>query len=316
MDEVKIVYCKDSDGKIVYYSDTIPGNKYYCLDCGEELVIKNGQLKVKHLSHKSNSSCNSSGESYIHNHYKKNMFIPGMVITTRKGNAVIERILIEEEIGKYYQKKWNRKIFPDVLLVTNEGDVAIEFNYSNKKKWKEYIEYYKELNLLDIFEIDICENINSVNNLVWRSAIDEFEKIEAIKNFKPHNETYRFFVGRFNAIKKVYGKHYKLECLTDFTNNVKLYQSHNLKKCTLSFHADNEWKKESRLIWNFPQPWISSFSATVVYDPSNDYYEVQSFYNPKPFNRQMVDTENDNYADLKLPTLLKSRYPEEFFRTK
>ena len=53
----------------------------YCLQCGEKLMLKNGDVKIKHLAHYPNSNCvykdereykhRGNGESYEHKYAKE-----------------------------------------------------------------------------------------------------------------------------------------------------------------------------------------------------------------------------------------------------
>lgn len=165
--DVKILYCKDANNNPVFYTNTEKDKKYYCIDCGEELIIKDGNVKQKHLSHKANSSCLSTGESYIHKYYKEHLFLPGITIYTKEGIATIEKVLTEEWLNNRYDiaKTWDKKIRPDVILETDKGDVIVELCKTNAKKWEDLIYYYDQL------EHDVCEifelYINSINSFTW-----------------------------------------------------------------------------------------------------------------------------------------------------
>ncbi len=166
---IKILYCYDEDKKPIYYRNANKGTKYYCVECGDELLVKDGNKNIKHLSHKSNKSCETNGESIIHKHYKTNLFIPGMTISTRKGEAEIFNVITEKFLHERYDKaiSWDRKIKPDVILETDLGDIIIEIWNTNKKNWEELIPYYNDIidDLCDVFEV----KINSINDLHWTS---------------------------------------------------------------------------------------------------------------------------------------------------
>lgn len=181
---IKILYCYDENKNLVYYTNTIKGNKYYCIECGDELLVKDGVKNQKHLSHKANSACESNGESVIHNHYKTNLFIPGAKISTRKGCAEIYNVIVEQFLDERYPKakNWDRKIKPDVILETSLGDVIIEIWNTNKKDWNELVPYYNEIidDLCDVFEV----KINSINDLSWKSYARILYLIEKNKQKK------------------------------------------------------------------------------------------------------------------------------------
>lgn len=313
-EDVKIVYCKDTNDKIIFYTDVIKGQKYYCLDCGEELIVKDGKLKIKHLSHKSGSNCKATGESYIHQHYKNNLFIPGMAIMVKNDCYEIQKVLTEIELGKYYNKDIGRKVIPDILLVTDGGDIAVEFNYKNKKNWEEYFDVYSKLNLLDVFEIKLSNIINDNKSLQWTSAYDEFDRIKKVKNATSHQMRMNFYVGRCSVPKKVYGKIYELECFSDGTNYASIYNVTSLKRCKLRFVIDNQYITEKRISFQFPQPWIAKFTAIVEPDYYNGCYLVKSFYNPQPFLQTMIKDEDNYFADKQLSLLLHSGYAENVIK--
>lgn len=62
-------YAKNEHGVFTHIDDAIKGRCYSCVECGEQLIIKEGSKKRKHFAHKSNSNCD--GESYIHKIWKK-----------------------------------------------------------------------------------------------------------------------------------------------------------------------------------------------------------------------------------------------------
>lgn len=68
----------ESDCKVyaddVYKTDE-NGNKlkYYCPECGDELILRQGRINIPHFSHKHDTMClfrKNGGESYVHNHMK------------------------------------------------------------------------------------------------------------------------------------------------------------------------------------------------------------------------------------------------------
>lgn len=62
-------YAKDEHDVYTHIDNALKGHCYRCIECGEQLIIKDGSKKRKHFAHKSNSNCN--GESYIHKIWKK-----------------------------------------------------------------------------------------------------------------------------------------------------------------------------------------------------------------------------------------------------
>ena len=187
---VKILYCKDENDNPVFYINAKKNKKYYCIDCGEELTIKNGNIKQKHLAHKANSSCLSTGESYIHKYYKEHLFIPGITINTEKGIATIEKVLTEEWLNNRYEiaKTWDKKIRPDVILETDKGDVIVELCKSNPKKWEDLVGYYDQIKsyICEIFEL----YIDSINSFRWVAYNEITHKLDYQRKRKRKKELY------------------------------------------------------------------------------------------------------------------------------
>ena len=143
--DVKIVYCFNELKEPMFYMDCIKGEKYYCVDCSEELVVRDGNVKIKHLSHKINCGCESTGESIFHKHYKENMFKKGLFLKFGNLEYEIYNVLNEVYLKTRYNKNWDRDIIVDTLLETSGGDIIIEIHKTNKKDWYELHPYYDDL---------------------------------------------------------------------------------------------------------------------------------------------------------------------------
>lgn len=185
-EEVKIVYCYDENKNPVHYLKTIKGEKYFCVDCGADLVCKDGSIKVKHLAHKYTENCGGTGESIFHKHWKENLFKAGMFfnIANRINDPIsveIIDVLNEVSLNKRYNKIWDREIIVDVLLITKEGEIVIEINYKNNKKWDELKPYYAEINLLRVYEVTVDKNVNTKLEWFCLGEDDEIKEIERKK---------------------------------------------------------------------------------------------------------------------------------------
>lgn len=190
-DDVKIIYCLDEQGDVIHFSEAVKGNKYFCVDCEKELIVKDGEIYRKHLAHKNTENhCGGTGESIIHKHWKVNMFKPGMFINvSKKGDpkklVEIFKVLNEICLNDYFDKKWDRKIIVDTLLITEAGLVAVEVNYKHRKDWGALKSYYDELKLLQVFEVSIDKDVTKP--FKW-FTIDEYydyqkekDRIEQLK---------------------------------------------------------------------------------------------------------------------------------------
>lgn len=62
--EIKYSYALNKDGQMVNIVLAIPGEKYFCPNCGNEMITKLGEINAHHFAHKAECSCD--GESYLH----------------------------------------------------------------------------------------------------------------------------------------------------------------------------------------------------------------------------------------------------------
>lgn len=164
MDEVKIIYCYDENNNPIHYTKINKNQKYFCIDCGQELICKEGNIKIKHLAHKNITKCRGSGESIIHKHWKENLCKSGMIINIDNNPVEILDVLNEVSLSKRYNKNWNKDIIVDILLETEYGDVVVEIDYKHSKDWKSLIPYYDQLDLFNIYEVIVN---NGINNIEW-----------------------------------------------------------------------------------------------------------------------------------------------------
>lgn len=186
-EDVRIIYCNDEIGNPIHYSKTVRGDKYFCIDCGSELICKDGDIKVKHLAHKNTDNCGGTGESIFHKHWKENLFKAGMFIDISNKlqeprNVEIIDVINEVSLSSRYGKEWDRDVIVDVLLVTDVGDIVVEINYKNPKKWNELKPYYDELDLLRVFEVKVGKSINA--QLEWSYLGEDEDTMRIQKEIK------------------------------------------------------------------------------------------------------------------------------------
>ena len=152
----------------------------YCLECGERLVLKNGDIKIKHLAHHHNSSCvykdekeyirKGNGESYEHK-YAKEFIKDNLTYFRQYGNQIIIKDG-EFKLGGYSDLKINsieveyrslqdelkleRAYIPDLLIRTDDTLIALEIYKSNKKDIDDITELLIGKNI-SVYEIDISK---------------------------------------------------------------------------------------------------------------------------------------------------------------
>ena len=57
-DTIKVPYGVDPSGNLTASTDADKGREYRCPGCNSPLILKEGEIRTKHFSHKSDSHCN------------------------------------------------------------------------------------------------------------------------------------------------------------------------------------------------------------------------------------------------------------------
>lgn len=65
---VKIKVAYDINNNFIMIEDALYKNKYFCIDCKKELIVKKGEKIKHHYAHKNKSEC--TGESWQHKYSK------------------------------------------------------------------------------------------------------------------------------------------------------------------------------------------------------------------------------------------------------
>ena len=191
--------------------DKTKGEKYFCLQCGDELIARKGDINKHHFSHKNKIDCNY--ETYLHklgklvfyNTYndcilnKKPFYID--FETKRNCNTCIKieninRICeIESHLGKFdltkifnkiYLEEPNNGFIPDVLLKSTERDdvIFIEIFVTHS------CENDKIASGIRVIEIEVRNesDLNFISNLHFHNNIENckfynFKELTIEKNF-------------------------------------------------------------------------------------------------------------------------------------
>ena len=91
---------------------------FYCLQCREEVILKNGQINIPHFAHRSRSDCVSSfseGETEDHLNGKLQLF------------SFFQQKKVQAYLEGYIPSIKQR---PDILIKDKKQSIAIEFQCS------------------------------------------------------------------------------------------------------------------------------------------------------------------------------------------
>ena len=80
-------FAEDESGNIIHIENAVSGQGYSCPGCKAEMILKNGQIRQRHFSHKNVQNCEGGGEGYLHETFKK------LLVEKIKGNIVERKTL-------------------------------------------------------------------------------------------------------------------------------------------------------------------------------------------------------------------------------
>ncbi len=128
--QIKYNYCLDENGELIHINSLTPVakriHKYFCLQCGQEMIANLGEYRAWYFSHKKNSACD--GESYLHKLAKRKIrekfmvedrfpivFSKDIPCSDRKSCPFFSEIeCISHNIQSFSDlKKWNNDVIYD-----------------------------------------------------------------------------------------------------------------------------------------------------------------------------------------------------------
>ena len=194
-----------------------------CLECGENLILRNGDKNIKHLAHKSDSKCiyrenlnkNNNQETYEHK-FAKEFLKDNLTYFREYGHEIVikdgefklggYRDLKIESIEIEYRglkKDLNlvRDYIPDILIKTKDKLIALEIYVSNKKDHSILKDILRNKNI-SVYEVDIrkihelsIKNIFKYMKLIHSDLKIDFDNsIKTIQNI---------IIERENLLKKI-----------------------------------------------------------------------------------------------------------------
>lgn len=108
------------------------GHTYYCIDCGEKLIVRLGEHNIHHFSHRKGSTCCASAMTQLHKSAPKFIHIgdrimlpPFETILGTNGQwteAIITDIRLEQKEGS---------IRPDIIITANGKELYIELKVTH-----------------------------------------------------------------------------------------------------------------------------------------------------------------------------------------
>lgn len=198
---------KRNDGSKINISQITEENRndgYECIVCGSEVipVAPNGKIitgenaKVTpHFKHLNTENCGQ--ESFLHFWTKTELIKTGdkfKVITDKENEYIANQIFFEKSIDIN-----GKKYIPDATIHTSCGNIIhFEFNHSNNKKIRDYIDRWKKLN-----QIIVEVSINSIM-CVFEDSIPIFKALYydgKCFNLNDEDKVYYEIIGKYKLTK-------------------------------------------------------------------------------------------------------------------
>jgi predicted RNA-binding Zn-ribbon protein involved in translation (DUF1610 family) len=195
MQELKVPLALDSDNQIVGPESAIKNNKYSCPGCGDTLILRKGEIKRPHFSHKASDTC--SQETIIHKLAKSLIAQTINAWKEIKGNSPeIKRkcpdcemftiqTLPDKVESAVLEKKLDNGYVVDVAILSGDKILAaVEVRVFHA------VDEHKKSNIgLPFIEVLGEEIIN--NPLAWNPILDKFNSFkcrECEKAIKAFND--------------------------------------------------------------------------------------------------------------------------------
>jgi len=175
--EILHKYAENKNGKIIHISNALMGESYYCPECNEKFVFKNGKIRQQHFAH-SNTSSNCIGEGYLHKTFKKMLleFIKDHINKNLPLNIKwVCNICQKEHFANLItgiidvKDEHNLEMCrPDIALINEAGIIPIIIEIVHRHEPEnnvlEYCKNYKTV--LIRIKLDSLEDLENINNKI------------------------------------------------------------------------------------------------------------------------------------------------------
>lgn len=196
-ENINLWFAKDDNDITVLAKDItkdIKHNNYKCPICGSSVIPRTGEIMSWHFAHRDASKC--STESFIHFWVKHELLKIGDTFKVKINNEVKEytckELLIEQKYETYYGV-----YKPDLTIITDNNETLyIEVAQTNKKKIKDFIKMWNELNntVIEITTGEVSDgNKIECMNAIWYDGYEYHEQLKELREVgNKEKEKYKF----------------------------------------------------------------------------------------------------------------------------
>ncbi|MBY6838817.1 competence protein CoiA family protein [Clostridium botulinum] len=196
-ENINLWFAKDSNNKTVLAKDitkNIKHKNYICPICNSCVIPKTGDVMTWHFAHKDASKCNS--ETMIHWWVKNELIKIGDKFKVNIEGKITEYVCKELKIEQKYET--SKGIYkPDITIITtNDEIIYVEIEHTNKKKLKDFINIWEELNhtVVEVETRDII-NGNKIEYMkaIWYEGKEYYEQLKKLRSVcDKEKEKYKF----------------------------------------------------------------------------------------------------------------------------
>lgn len=170
--------------KIYDISEDKKHDEYRCPICSGLLRPRQGEIKQWHFSHMNAEDC--SAEAFTHFWVKHELLKKGEPFKI-KINGEIKEYICKDTLIEHEYNTSNGTYKPDLTIITENGEeIYFEIANTNKKKAKDYLNLWKELNNtvveVSIKEMAGEEKIDIFNAIYWDGKIFR-EQVKDLRSF-------------------------------------------------------------------------------------------------------------------------------------
>lgn len=320
--------------KIYDISEDEKHDEYRCPICSGLLRPRQGEIKQWHFSHMNAEDC--STEAFTHFWMKHELLKKGEPFKI-KINGEIKEYICKDTLIEHEYNTSNGIYKPDLTIITENGEeIYFEIANTNKKKAKDYLNLWKELNNT-VVEVAIKEmagenRIDIFNAIYWDGKIfreqvkelKDFVDIEAKKNKYDEKKIEKIY-WLINDICKYNNDELDIDVISDEIQAVEDEETRKLvvellrRKCSNVMDDYIEYnKKKSKNILHekFDKLKIYTENCRLVYDRIYYGHKIKIYYDNVLVNESETNYNNDDFLDNEILLFKKYEKIKEYVKNK
>lgn len=154
------------NGELKHIKNIEKGAEVLCPECGERLIVKDGEFNVKHLAHKLNNDEECSTESVIHKYIKIYLYkelkqmkvLNTRVVATGTKFMLSDSELINIRDREIEYRGLGKNYIPDIFFRLDDNSrIALEICYRSPKDKRHLQKILPTLSIDQVYELNVYE---------------------------------------------------------------------------------------------------------------------------------------------------------------